>query len=350
MGSCPTLHVLPRRDTRQAADFNLVWCGPRPSVWGILLEDLRYLNRTKIFWHPEEGLPGRSERSCAMEFAIAIPQTYPDPRRIQRFLVRAEQLSFAAAWCIEQVIGTAPVLESVTTLAYAAGISNRLRLGVAVLLIPQRNPINLAKALSSLDVLSEGRLIVGVGLGASTHYYPAYGIAPEGRVTRFRENLEIMKQLWTEEKVTLHGRFSQLDGVPMEPKPSQKPHPPIWFGGHAEAALRRAVELGDGYIGAGSIPMKVFLEDIKQLPSEFPKAKRLYVALGDNLPRLRQWFGAFYRKPEMADQVAVWGPPQQIRDAISRLQEGGVHHILLNPVFDEEEQMERLAQEVLPPR
>lgn len=283
-----------------------------------------------------------------MEFAIAIPQTYPTPARIQQFLKRAEELPFVAAWTIEQVIGTAPVLESVTTLAYAAAITRRLQLGVAVLLIAQRNPINLAKALSSLDVLSNGRLIVGVGLGASTRYYPAYGLAPEGRVARFRENLSIMKRLWSEDKVTLPGRFSQLDGIPMEPKPVQKPHPPIWFGGHAEAALRRAVELGDGYIGAGSIPINSFLEDIKQLPPNFPKAKRLYLAFDDNLPRLREWFGAFYGKPEMADQVAVWGSPQQIANQIRRLKDAGVTHVLLNPVFDEETQMERLAEKVLP--
>ena len=89
-----------------------------------------------------------------MEFGIAIPQTYPDTARIQRFLRRAEEMPFTAAWCIEQVIGTAPVLESVTTLAYAAAITKRLRLGIAVLLIAQRNPIDLAKSLSSVDVLS----------------------------------------------------------------------------------------------------------------------------------------------------------------------------------------------------
>jgi alkanesulfonate monooxygenase SsuD/methylene tetrahydromethanopterin reductase-like flavin-dependent oxidoreductase (luciferase family) len=148
--------------------------------------------------------------------------------------------------------------------------------------------------------------------------------------------------------VTVQGRFSQLDKIPMQPKPVQKPRPPIWFGGHVEAALRRAVELGDGYMGAGSIPMEVFLNDIKQLPPEFPKAKRLYLAFGDNLPRLREWFGAFYHKPEMADQVAVWGSPQHITDEIIRLKEAGVHHVLLHPVFDEEEQMERLVNEVLP--
>jgi probable F420-dependent oxidoreductase len=282
-----------------------------------------------------------------MEFAIAIPQTYPDPVRIQRFLKRAEELPFVAAWCIEQVIGTAPVLESLTTLTYAAGITKRLRLGIAVLLIAQRNPIDLAKSLSSLDVLSNGRLIVGVGLGQSTRFYPAYGLAPEGRVARFRENLAIIKRLWTEDKVTLDGRFSHLESIPMEPKPVQKPHPPIWFGGHAEAALRRAVELGDGYIGAGSTPMDLFLEDIKQLPPNFPKAKRLYLALGDNLPRLREWFGAFYGKPEMAEQVAVWGSPKHIADQIARLKDAGVNHVLLNPVFDEEIQMERLSEDVI---
>ena len=105
---------------------------------------------------------------------------------------------------------------------------------------------------------------------------------------------------------------------------------------------------GDGYIGAGSTPTKVFLEDIKQLAPDFPKAKRLYLALGENLARLREWFGAFYHKPEMADEVAVWGSPQQIADEIRRLKAAGLDFVLLHPVFDEEEQMERLAKEVLP--
>jgi len=84
------------------------------------------------------------------------------------------------------------------------------------------------------------------------------------------------------------------------------------------------VELGAGYIGAGSTPMDVFLEDIKQLPTNFPKAKHLYLALGEDLPRPRQWFRAFCGKPEMADQVAVWGSPQLIADRIVRLGNAGV--------------------------
>lgn len=283
-----------------------------------------------------------------MEFGISIPQTYSGPARIERFLKRADQLPFVGAWCLEQVIGSAPMLDSVATATFAAGLTQRLRLGIAVLIIAQRNPIDLAKALSSVDVLSNGRLIVGVGLGHGTEHYPAYGLSPEGRVARFRENLEIMKRLWTEDSVALKGRFSQLEDITMEPKPVQKPHPPVWFGGRAEAALRRAVELGNAYIGAGSTPLDLFLEDIKKLPPEFPKAKRLYVAIGDNLPRLREWFGAFYGKAELADKVAVWGTPQHIADQIKRIKQAGVWHVLLNPVFDEEDQMERLVQDVLP--
>ena len=283
-----------------------------------------------------------------MEFSISIPQTFPDPARIQRFLKRAEELPIVGAWCIEQVIGTAPVLESVTTLAYAAAITKRLHLGIAVLIINQRNPVDLAKALSSVDVLSNGRLIVGVGLGHSTKYYPAYGLASEGRVARFRENLAIMKRLWTEERVTLDGRFSHLERIPMEPKPVQKPHPPIWFGGRADAVFQRAIELGDGYIGAGSTSIGNFLDDIKNLPSQFPKAKRLYVALGDELPRLREWFKVFYGKPDMAEQVAVWGSSDRIAEQMTRLKQAGVNEVLLNPVFDEEIQMERLCEDVLP--
>lgn len=282
-----------------------------------------------------------------MEFAISIPQMSPEPARIRRFLKRAEQLPFVAAWCLEQVIGSAPVLEAVTTLTYAAAVTERLRLGIAVLLIAQRNPIDLAKSLSCLDLLSNGRLLVGVGLGHGTKFYPAYGLSSDARVARFRENLAILKRLWTEDRVSFDGRFSHLEKVPMQPKPVQKPHPPIWFGGRAEAALRRAVELGDGYIGAGSTPMDLFLEDIKKLPSDFPKAKRLYVTVGDDRARLQAWLGSFYGKPEIADQVAVVGPPERIRDEITRLEDAGVKHVLLNPVFDEEDQMERLAQEVL---
>ena len=120
-------------------------------------------------------------------------------------------------------------------------------------------------------MLSNGRLVVGVGLGASTQHYPAYGLSREGRVTRFRENLEIMKRLLTEDKVTLDGRFSHLENIQMQPEPVQRPHPTLWFGGHAEAALRRAAELGDGYMARARHRWMFFWKTSNSCPPTFQK-------------------------------------------------------------------------------
>lgn len=287
-----------------------------------------------------------------MEIGIAIPHTHPDPTRMARFLRRAEALGFDAAWTIEQVMGTIPITESLVTLAHAAALTTRMRLGVSVLVLPQREPVHLAKMLSSIDLLSGGRLVVGLGLGQSTRFFGALGLSPEHRVTRFRDNLEIMRRLWTEPRVTFEGRFARLEHVAMEPKPARVP--PVWIGGHAEGALRRAVELGDGFMGAGSTPLETFLEAlvfVKSLVAEgrgFTLAKRLYVSCEDDLPKMREWFGAYYRNPDLADKVAVWGSPQAIIDTLERLRAAGVDHVLLHPVTNEESQLERLAAEVLP--
>ena len=241
-----------------------------------------------------------------MEFGIAIPQTYPDTARIQRFLRRAEEMPFTAAWCIEQVIGTAPVLESVTTLAYAAAITKRLRLGIAVLLIAQRNPIDLAKSLSSVDVLSNGRLMVGVGLGASSRHYPAYGLATEGRVARFRENLEIINRLWTEDRVTFRGRFSQLDNIPMQPKPVQKPRPPVIVGGAFPHSARRALRYGDGWVPNASRPT--------------------YSDVTEFLPQFRQMAAEAGRDPASVP-VTIFGSPDNL-DRVKRYREQGIARVV----------------------
>src|SRR6266516_4732465 len=136
--------------------------------------------------------------------------------------------------------------------AYLSAITTRIRLGTAVLVTNLRNPIQLAKELSSVDHLSGGRITVGVGLGGNTRMYAAYGLTEDRRVARFIEGVKVMKALWTQPSATLSGEFFQLDGVTMEPKPLQKPHPPLWFGAHTEAAQRRSVSQGDGWMGAGS--------------------------------------------------------------------------------------------------
>lgn len=304
--------------------------------------------------------------TARVELGVSLPQAFSDgrvdARRIRAFLTRAEALGFASGWVVEQILGSTASLEPVTLLTWAAAVTARMRLGSAVLLTALRSPIHLAKALATLDHLSGGRLIVGVGLGGNAQVYPAYGISAERRAARFAEGLRLMKRLWTEPRVTFAGEFFTLHNASMEPKPLQKPHPPLWFGGHHPNALRRAVELGDGFMGAGSVSTAEFAEEVKRLrgllaeagrdPARFPIGKRVYIAVDRDRDRagrrLAEWFGAFYGKPELAQQVAVWGDPQACLDALAPVLTAGATMLLLNPVFDELEHLERFAVEIAP--
>jgi probable F420-dependent oxidoreductase len=297
---------------------------------------------------------------------VAIPQTFVgepvDTRRMRDFLRRAEALGFESAWVVEQVLGSAPSLESVSTLAWAAAVTERLRLGAAVLLTALRSPVHLAKALATIDQLSHGRLIVGVGLGGNPKVYPAYGLPAERRAARFAEGVRLMKRLWTEPRVTLAGEFFRLENASMEPKPAQRPHPPLWFGGHHPAALQRAVELGDGFIGAGAASTAAFAEEMAVLrglltaagraPASFPVGKRVYIALDRDRARagkrLAEWFGAFYGRPELAEAVSVWGDAEACVEGLRAVVAAGAGFLMLNPVFDELDQLERLAADVVP--
>jgi len=298
--------------------------------------------------------------------AVSIPQTFPsgpiDPERIRRYLARAEALDFTGAWVVEQVVGTIPSLEPIELLTFAAAATRRLRVGAAVLLTALRTPLHTAKSLATLDQLSGGRLDVGVGLGGQPAVYPAFGLSAERRAARFAEGVTLMKRLWTEPRVTFDGEFYRLKDLPMEPKPRQRPHPPIWFGGHHPDALRRAVVLGDAFMGAGSASTATFAAEVAQLrrtleearrdPATFPVAKRVYIAVDDDRAkagrRLTEWFGGFYHRPQLAEEVSVWGSAEQCAEGLRAVEAAGARMLMLNPVFDDEEQLERFAAELAP--
>ena len=297
---------------------------------------------------------------------VAIPQTVLqggfDVPKLRAFLARAEALGFESAWVVEQILGGIRSLEPVTLLTWAAACTERLRLAPAVLLTALRSPVHLAKTLSSLDHLSGGRLTVGVGLGGNPKIYPAFGLLAARRAARFAEGLRLMKRLWTEERVTFDGEFFKLQNASMQPKPLQKPHPPLWFGGHHPNALKRAVELGDGFIGAGSLSTAGFLEEVALLrrllkdagrdPASLPLGKRVYIAVDEDRARagrrLAEWFGAFYGKPELATEVCVWGGPEECVDRLGEIVAAGVGFLMLNPVFDEMEHLELFASRIAP--
>jgi probable F420-dependent oxidoreductase len=297
---------------------------------------------------------------------VAIPQTFPDgridPRRIQDFVRRAEALNFESAWVVEHTFGSMSALAPLELLTYAAAVTERLRLGVAVLLTALRTPVHTAKSLATLDQLSSGRLIVGVGLGGNPKIYPAFGLAAERRAARFAEGVRVLKRLWTESSVTADGEFYRFENASVQPRPRQTPHPPLWFGGHHPLALRRAVELGDGFVGAGSASTAAFAEQMKVLrgilaesgrdPAAFPISKRVYLAIDRDRSRagkrLAEWFGAFYGRPALAEEVSVWGDVDTCVEGLRAVVAAGAGLLVLNPVFDEAEQLERIAAELAP--
>jgi len=298
----------------------------------------------------------------AMRFSVAIPQFAVDPREVRRFLVRAEELGFDGAWTQEQIIGSKPVISPLELMAYAAACTERIRLGCAVFVTPLRNPVHLAKSITSLDQLSGGRIDVGVAVGGKFRPFAAFDSSPDHLVTRFTEGLDLMKRLWTEPSVTFDGKFWQLKDAPMEPKPVQRPHPPVWFGANHPDAVRRAVRLGNGFIGAGSSTTAKFTELVPVARAameeygrpDFQIAKRVYLAVDDDVDRAKtrigEALGALYAGFPLGDltSVAVYGTPDDVARGLREVIDAGAEMILLNPMFDEHEQLERLAAEVLP--
>jgi probable F420-dependent oxidoreductase len=300
-----------------------------------------------------------------MRFAISIPQFHPDgafdPAAFRAYLTRAEELGFESAWTQENVLGAHPTLGPIETMTYAAACTERLRLGCAVFVTPLHGPVHLAKSVTTLDQLSRGRLEVGVGTGGRGRMFSAFGVDPGSLVARFNEGLRLMKACWTEPRVTFEGRFWRLDGAAMEPKPFQKPYPPLWFGGNHPDALRRAVRHGDGFFGAGSTDTARFAEQVRlvreALADEgreaggFGIAKRVYIAVDDDTARAERAIDAalerLYGRTGLAP-VAVAGTPEECVRGLREVADAGAELILLNPLFEETAQMERLAAEVLP--
>ncbi len=183
--------------------------------------------------------------------------TSADPEVLARRARRAEEAGFESLWVGDHVAlpvdapdaHDEPRLELVVCLAHLAAVTERVRLASGVAILPQRQPVLLAKQLTSIDVLSGGRLIVGVGVGYVEAELSALGASVADRGPRTDEHLAAMVALWDEPTPTFTGDFVSFSGVVERPRPVQRPHPPIVCGGHAPAALRRAATAGDGWYG-----------------------------------------------------------------------------------------------------
>ena len=191
-----------------------------------------------------------------------------DPRVAADVARAAEQAGFDSLWTGEHVVlpepqappspvpASTPFLDPVVALAAVAQHTTKILLGTGIIILPQRNPLVLAKELVSLDIVSGGRLIFGVGVGYLEPEFRALGIPFEDKGARTMDYLRAMQAVWTEKAPAYAGRFASFSGIDAQPRPVQKPHPPIVFGGHTPAAYKRAVEIASGWYG--------FAQDVAQ--------------------------------------------------------------------------------------
>jgi probable F420-dependent oxidoreductase len=291
---------------------------------------------------------------------MALPHRSPDPlgmRVVRQVAQRAEALGFRDLWVTENTLDHVFCFDPVVVLTYAAAVTTRIRLGCSVVVLPVHNPIHVAHQWANLDYVSDGRAILGVGLGRE-HHYAQFQMTPERRVRRFREGVELIRRLWTEPRVDYRGQIFSLENGTMAPKPVQEPHPPIWMGvGHPDA-VRRAATLADGWMGSGGSSIRGFAESVPVLraalekagrdPARYPISKRVFMAV-DERPEvaraeLDRWFATVYHNPAGADASGIHGTPELVRERLEEMVAMGANHLLLNPVSRHVEQVEAMAE------
>jgi probable F420-dependent oxidoreductase len=279
---------------------------------------------------------------------IGIPLFMIRPEQMADVAVRAESLGFESVWVAEHLVFPAqirsrypyakegvppinpatPLLDPLLVLMQVAARTQRIRLGTNVYILPLRHPIAVARMVTTLDVLSGGRVSFGVGLGWLEEEFTAVGIDFASRAGRGREAIRALRALWTEEVASFAGRYVAFEPVRFEPKPVQRPHPPILVGGESEAALRRAAALGDGWYGVGHTPDTA----------------------GAQVQRLRALLAEHDRATVPFDFTVSHGGGELTADDVRRYEDAGITRIVSLPwrrAREAEEALERLAARVL---
>ncbi len=285
-----------------------------------------------------------------------------------RDVVRIEELGYDSAWTSEHVFFYFPTFDALTTLAAAAALTSRIRLGTAVLLLPLRPAALAAKEITSVDVISGGRLTLGIGVGGEyPKEFQAVGVPVNQRGARTDEAIQVLRRLWTEDNVTFDGRFTKLDGVTLQPKPAQPGGPPLWIAGRSQAALRRAGRLGDGYLPYLFSPQRYrdSLAEVRRVaeeagrdPAAIEPGLYQFICLADSYEEAKRIAAADlsrrYNQPfeNIVDRYVVMGTADDCARRLADFAEAGVRHFLLVPITaafaDFMPHVERYASEVLP--
>lgn len=266
---------------------------------------------------------------------------------IAKIAQRAEALGYDSVWTVDRLLwpvkpqspypatpdGSLPeqykqVLDPLDALTYAAALTKKIRLGTSVLDIPYYNPVTLARRLSTIDFLSNGRLLVGLGLGWSKDEMQATGAAMQQRGAMASEFLQVLKTIWTTNPAEFHGKYYQLPSSYIAPKPVQKPHPPIYMAAFAPPALKRLATMADGWnpVGIPAAGMEQMFGSIKQMAKEAGRdPASLALVVRANLE--------ITENPLGSDRWIFSGSADQIKQDIGACRQIGAHELFFDPTF-----------------
>ena len=296
-----------------------------------------------------------------MEFGVWIPNCrhLATPGIIRATAVRAEQLGYDSVWVSDHVVVPRAnvgnfgetIFDPLITLGVVAGATSRVRLGTTVLIVPYRQAVVTAKMVSSLDALSGGRVVLGVGAGWVAAESAMLGVPFAERGPMTDEYLRAMQELWTSPSPSFAGKYVRFDDLHFEPRPIQKPHPPIWVGGHSRAALRRTVELGAAWHPINRTPeeLRAGVAELARLCRDRGRATPPALTLRNDVRILRSGESA---PPSAHAGRVVAGEPAALVEQIAELAACGVEELVLELLAADgrelDEQMATFAERVRP--
>ena len=286
-------------------------------------------------------------------YSLSNNQGMEDAHGVVDLAVRAEELGYESVWASEHVfnvsyvydrIGNKPYYEPLTMLTYVAANTTLIGLGTSVLVLPYHNPIRLAKVAATLDVLSKGRLMLGVGVGVIEEELEAMGSSFADRGAISDEAIAIMKELWTKEDPSFQGKYHRFSGMKFTPKPVQKPHIPIVIGGTSRAAIRRAARSGTTWHPTALAPQDL-AEGMDYLKEQAVKA-------GRDPSEISVSVSAAIGSTHNHNRYSLGEDPEEILERSQKYQEMGLERLLISPNTRDQSQlrpiMEMLAEVVIP--
>jgi len=267
-----------------------------------------------------------------MNFGTTLPNfgKYADKDEILKIAASAEELGFDSLWVSDHVVipnsheGFGDEFyDPFITLTYVAANTRNISLGTSVIILPYRNPVVLAKMISTLDMLSEGRVILGVGAGWLNKEFEALGVPFSHRGEITDEYIKILKVLWTQDDPKFKGKYLEFSDIKFLPKPYKTPYPPIWVGGGSEKAILRAVTYGEGWHPVGLTPekLKEKLKYVKELLEKHNK-DNFVISLRKNLE--------INTDKDISDEDTLRGPVKKIINGIRSYKKLGVNHLILH--------------------